>query len=105
MLWGAMRSLFEGCRRGIAPFAAASGVALFGVLVTPINTAAAPGDWTLTKTPSPTTYTGAGQTITYTYSIKNNKDTDGHFDTFVDSKFGNIASSCPTSSLDRKSVV
>src|SRR5262249_45341954 len=105
MLWGAMGCLLEGGRRGIAPFAAACGVALFGVIVTPAITAAAPGDWTLTKTPSPTTYTGAGQTITYTYSIKNNTSSDGSITSLVDSKLGNITSSCPSLSVPNSATV
>ena len=38
---------------------------------------AAPGDWTLSKTANPTTYSAAGQVINYTYVIVNHTGLDG----------------------------
>jgi hypothetical protein len=65
-------------------------VALFGAAPFAM---AAPGDWTLSKTANPTTYTTAGQVIHYTYVITNVRGQDGHYTSFTDTKVTTI--SCP----------
>lgn len=67
----------------------------------PNSSARAQGEWSLTKTANPTTFTAAGQTITYTYVItKNLTDTGGvgiHHITLVDDRFGPIT--CPDNKI------
>src|ERR1044071_8433684 len=67
-------------------------VALVGLLSAG-DSAFAQGQWTLTKTPNPTTYTAAGQVIAYTYLITNNQSFDGIVQTFTDTHVATI--DCP----------
>jgi outer membrane autotransporter protein len=59
--------------------------------------AAAPGDWTLTKTANPTTYSAAGQVITYTYVIKSHIGAPGTLATLTDTKVAAV--NCPTHNI------
>jgi len=59
--------------------------------------AAAPGDWTLTKTANPTTYSAAGQVITYTYVIKSHIGAPGILATLTDTKVAAV--NCPTHNI------
>jgi uncharacterized repeat protein (TIGR01451 family) len=52
--------------------------------------ALAQSPFTFTKTPSPTTYTAAGQTITYTYVITNNGSSFARLVNFVDDKVPSV---------------
>jgi uncharacterized repeat protein (TIGR01451 family) len=68
-------------------------------LVAPADPAAAQ-NWTVTKTPSPTTYSAAGQTITYTFVVTNNgtgADDDIYNISLTDNVLGAI--SCPRTTL------
>ena len=80
----------------VAVLAALIGAAPFAV--------AAPGDWTLSKTASPTTYSAVGQIIHYTYVITNVRGQDGNFDPgpptngfFTDTKVTTV--NCPGTSV------
>ncbi len=71
---------------------------LIGALLVASGPALAQAQFTLTKTPSPTTYTAANQVIAYTYVITNNQQFGfGHLDSLVDDKVTSI--SCPGSSI------
>jgi outer membrane autotransporter protein len=53
--------------------------------------------WTLTKTPSPTTYTAAGQTIDYSYLLSNTGNTTISAISVTDDKVSSIV--CPAATL------
>jgi len=70
---------------------------------------AAPGDWTMTKSASPTTYTAAGQVINYTYVITSHVSTNGNFNpgpptngSFTDTK---TTVNCPSTSVPANGTV
>ncbi len=65
-----------------------------GLLGATCFAAAAPGDWTLTKTANPTTYSAAGQVINYTYVIKSNIGAPGTLATLTDTKVATV--NCPS---------
>jgi uncharacterized repeat protein (TIGR01451 family) len=66
----------------------------------PADRALAQANWTVTKTPDPTTYSAAGQTITYTYVVTNNgtgADDDIYNISLTDNVVGAIT--CPKTTL------
>lgn len=67
---------------------------------------AAAQNFTMTKTPSPATYTAAGQAIVYTFVIRNNRPADDALlDDLTDNRIpsGNIV--CPTNFLAANSTL
>jgi hypothetical protein len=58
---------------------------------------AQPADWTLEKTATPTTYTAAGQVISYTYVITDNSGFNGTVLSFTDDRAG--TPSCPSTTV------
>ncbi len=56
-----------------------------------------PPDWTLTKAPSPATYTAAGQSIAYSYVLTNTGSQSISAITLTDDKVSNV--SCPATTL------
>jgi hypothetical protein len=56
-------------------------------------------DWTLTKTPSPPTYTAAGQTITYTYVITDIGGSIGTLFSLTDNRVAPANISCPSNNI------
>ena len=67
-------------------FATATVALAATLLALPDRADAAPGDWTLTKTANPTTFTGAGQVITYTYVITDHSGGSGFITNIIDDK-------------------
>jgi hypothetical protein len=56
-------------------------------------------DWTLTKTANPTTYTTAGQAITYTYVITDTGGASGTLFSLIDNKVAPANISCPSNNV------
>src|SRR5262249_40591179 len=56
-------------------------------------------DWTMTKTPSPTTYTAAGQVITYTYAFTSHVAPPSLLLPLTDTKVAPANISCPTNNF------
>jgi hypothetical protein len=70
--------------------------AAMSLLLAPVGARVAqadPGDWTLSKTANPTTFSTAGQVINYTYVITNVRGQDGHITSFIDDRA--TVANCP----------
>jgi uncharacterized repeat protein (TIGR01451 family) len=84
----------------ITNVANATGTGPTGTVTSPDSTATVPAIAAITvgKSANPTTFSGVGQTITYTYEIQNTGNVDLSLVTLSDNKLGAIAATCSTSS-------
>jgi len=84
---------FPVCR--FRPSAAAAVLAgVIGALAIHGQAVAQLSDWTLSKTPSPATYSAAGQVIKYTYVVTSNTNSSGSLFGISDDKVATV--DCPT---------
>lgn len=60
-------------------------------------------DWSLQKTAQPTTYTSVGQTITYTYVLRNGGGGNGTLTVLLDDQIGVV--NCPTNLVPVNAVI
>jgi outer membrane autotransporter protein len=82
------------------------GTALLAAMLAPANDARATEaepEWTLTKTPNPTTFTAAGQVIQYTYRLTSSTSGTGTIQSRTDNKIAVI--SCPSTTVPPNGTV